>query len=375
MNANNTSWFHCGRCGSLFLSTAGEPGDRFCTSCGCNPSLGIDLPSPDSTDIAPLPLADPQESAAERKKPSHKKRKQSFFMLKLMTGWVVVLVAIVYGAKTLWPDDQPNITSVKSTLPAKPSVSPEDIQLLNDAAPLCLEALTGFLSAATPEERNQFVSSPVTTAARMALFYSMNPLTNVDPRNLGIQGSSILHLPNGNAVEIHLSSPDGRLFDVVFVRENDEWRIDWDHYARYSDSPWALFLAGSGEVEGEFRLLARERLADERKSEDSISVVLYAPRFGYANDTGFQSPEFIVKRDTQNGRLLDAAFKLERSAKQPFGLNLPSINPEGLIRVRVKIRRFEVNMERRFEIENVIACHWYSVDEPGMEIPDAPAKK
>lgn len=296
-------------------------------------------------------------------------------MLKLAAGWLAVLIAIFFTARKLWPDHSDNRPGVKSTLPAKQAASAQDISFLNEAAPLCGAALDGFLTASTPEERNQFVSSPITTAARMARFYNMNPLVNIDPRTITFQGSSVVRLPNGNGMEAHLSTPDGRLFDVVFVKENDEWKIDWDHYARYSDSPWALFLAGSGEAEGEFRLLARERLADERKNEDTISLVLYAPRFGYANDTGFQSPEFVVRRDTRDGRLLDAAFKLERDGKRVFEANLPSINPEGLIRVRVKIRRFEVNLERRFEVEKVIACHWYSVDEPGVQIPEEPEEK
>ena len=102
-------------------------------------------------------------------------------------------------------------------------------------------------------------------------------------------------------------------------------------------------------------------------------MVLYAPRFGPSGETGFQSPEFLFKRDTRDGRLLDAAFKLDREGARVFGVNIPNINPEGLIRVRVKVRSVEIEGERRFEIEEVIACHWYSVDVPGVEIPEQPA--
>jgi hypothetical protein len=101
--------------------------------------------------------------------------------------------------------------------------------------------------------------------------------------------------------------------------------------------------------------------------------VLYAPRFGFTTEPGFQSPEFLIKRDTKNGRLLDAAFKLERENKRVFGGKFPNNNPEGFIRVRVKVRRLEENLERGFELEEVVACHWYSVEAPGVEIPDQPA--
>lgn len=296
-------------------------------------------------------------------------------MVKLAFCWMAVLAAIVLAARHFWEDRSEERANIRSTRPAEHVVSAEDTALQNEASPLCNQALAGFLTASTPEERNQFVSSPIETASRMARFYSQNPMASIDPATLGTRNAAVIDLPGGKAIELQLGSSDGRLLDVVFVRENEEWKIDWDHYARYSDSPWALFLAGSGDAEGEFRLLARERLADERKDRDTLSLALYAPRFGFAKDTGFQSPEFIVKRDTPNGRLLESAFKLEREGARAFGVNLPSLNPEGFIRIRVKIRRSEVDQKRHFEIGKVIACHWYSTDEPGMETSDPPRER
>lgn len=377
MSSSNISWFHCGRCGSLFLSPAGESADRFCTSCGCNPSLGVEPPDPSPAEPAASQSTDIGASGktGTRKKNQAKKTKRSFFMLKLAAGWLLVLGAIVYGANRMWKDKSENRPAVKSTAPAKEVVSAEDINFLNEASPPCSQTLSGFLAAGTPEERNQFVSSPITTAARMARFYEMNPMGGIDPKTITLDNSTIIRLPGGNGVEIQMSSAEGRLLDAAFVRENDEWRLDWDHFSRYSDQPWALFLAGSGEAEAEFRLLARERLAEERKDADTLSIVLYAPRFGYAKDTGFQSPEFLVRRDTPDGRLLEAAFKLEQSGKRVFSPSQPGIDPEGLIRIRVKIRRFEQDLERRFEIVRVIACHWYSVDDPGVVVENPPVEK
>jgi uncharacterized protein YodC (DUF2158 family) len=73
-------------------------------------------------------------------------------------------------------------------------------------------------------------------------------------------------------------------------------------------------------------------------------------------------------RTTPNGKRLTAAFALAKSGKRVFNVNLPSIYPEGLIPIRVKIHRFEENSERRFEIEGIIACHWYSINASGVDI-------
>lgn len=296
-------------------------------------------------------------------------------MAKLALGWSVFLLAIVFGARHLWHDNSSYQKPFVRQLPAKNVVPDADIALVSAVTPLCNQTFSSYLAANTPEERNQFVLNPITAAPRMARFYSLNPLVEINRQSLSLTNSSALHLPGYRAIESQWSAADGRVLDAVFVEQSGEWRLDWDHYARFSDYPWALFLAGSGIDRGEFRLLARERLAEERKNEDAISIVLYAPRFGYAGETGTPSPEFLIKRDTRSGRLLDAAFKLERDGGRVFGAKLPDINPEGLIRVRVKVRRVDSDGARRFELEEVVACHWYSVDEPGVEIPDHAAEK
>jgi hypothetical protein len=133
-----------------------------------------------------------------------------------------------------------------------------------------------------------------------------------------------------------------------------------------------LFLAGGGAAEGEFRLLARERLADERKASKALSLVFYAPRFGHAKEVSAPSPEFLVDRGSRDGQLLETAFRLARSGKRVFGVRLPELNPDGMVRIRAKIRRVERDGRRSYELAGVVACHWYSVDEPGVEISPQP---
>jgi len=360
-------WFHCGRCGALFQAAAGNE-ERMCANCGADPSPGIV-----ETAVQPANAGAPEQvratvakSSSGREKQGTRKRKNRHIMVKLMLGWTLVLGLIVIGARKLWPSAPQEHGEVKSVNEA-PVLDAEDRDLMHTAAPLCGRAFEGFLTAGTPEARNQFVLSPVITASRMSRFYDMNPLVNIKPENLIIDATGLVRLPGGDAFEARWKSKDGRIFDAVFRRENDEWRLDWDHFARYSDYPWALFIAGSGPDEGEFRLLARERLAAERRNEPEISIVLYAPRFGVPEEAGLQSPEFLVSRDTTGGQLLDAAFEQARAGRKVFGADMDDINPDGMIRVRVKVRRFDEEGERKFEITGVTACHWYSVDEPGVE--------
>ena len=376
VNGNNNSWFHCGRCGSLFQSTPGDIEHRFCTECGRSPSLGLEAipaaPGISQSDIS-LETGRVSDQSGDREKHQLRKRKKSYLMPQILIGWSVVLVAIVLGARHFWHEEEMTSPVSAVNAPAANAPSPEDIAFLNKASPMCNATFAGFLTAGTPEERNQFVINPITTASRMARFDILNPPISIDPATLHATNFAILNLPHSKAIETLWNTSDGRQLDAVFFQENDEWRLDWEHFVRFSDYPWTLFLASSGEAVGEFRLLARERLAVERKNEDTISIVLYAPRFGSANQTGLQSPEFLIRRDSENGKLLDAAFKMERKGERVFGVDIPNDNPEGLIRLRVKVRRIEENLTRRFELEKIIASHWYSVDEPGVKIPEPPA--
>lgn len=352
----------------MFRSTIGEADDRLCTACGRNPSLGIETqPGKSSPSLLPTSATQEQSSDGNREKRTPRRRSHNYFLVKLVAGWLLFLIATIFTARLFWQEGTKEPKPVVATSALQEASSLEDVTLLDQARPFYNQTLGKFLSAGTPEERNQFVINPIATAAKMARFYTLNPLVNIEPQSLTLDDSAVVHLPAGRAVETQWHSSDDRSLDAVFIEDDGEWHLDWDHFARHSDYPWPLFLAGSGEDHGEFRLLARERLADERKNADSISIVFYAPRFGYSNEAGSQSPEFLIPRDTQDGRLLDAAFKLEREGKRPFGVKLHSMNPEGLIRVRVKVRRIQDDQGRHFKLDEIVACHWYASDAKGLE--------
>lgn len=368
---NDLFWFHCGRCGSLFQSKAGDLAERLCSKCGFDPSTGV-MDAPQESP-ASIPVEAPRSGSKSAKHGKHggKRRRNSYFMLKLVAGWSLVLVLIVIGARRMF--HKGGVSSGPAIVREEPesSLSQEEIALLNDAGQKSINAFSGYLNSITPEERNQFVLKPVSTASRMNRFYSLNPLATIDPRTVTLTERQVLRLPGENAIAMIWNIKDGRSVEAVFRQENGEWRLDWDHFARYSDYPWSLFLAGSGPPEGEFRLLARERLAEVRKDQETISLVLYAPRFGQPKENGIQSPEFLVPRSSRDGRLLDAAFKLARDGRRVYDSKLKEVNPDGMIRVRVKVKRTEADMERRFEITAVTACHWYAIDDPGVTVDKA----
>lgn len=340
---------------------AGHSKDRLCTNCGLNPRATTDS----------IPKSEPTFKTIESSNSARRKRQNQHLLLKLLSALLLLIAMILLGVRKLRHTDASEKPIPATAANAADEQTAEDFDLLRQALPQCVAMLSGFLASNTPEERNQFVFSPISTASRMDRFYALNPAIRIDPKNLSLIHKSVLHLPGAKAIETHWKSKDGQYIDAVFHEENGEWRLDWEHFIRFGDYPWSLFLAGSGPAEGEFRLLARERLAEERKDAESISLVFYAPRFGNPEDAGPPSPGFLISRNTRDARLLDAAFQNARSGKRIFDLQLPDLNPEEMIPVRIKVRRIETDLSRSFEITSVTTCHWYSLDDPGVE-PLAP---
>lgn len=289
---------------------------------------------------------------------------------KLVSGWVVLMILLVIAVRLLSPEDTKQGSSEawrNSTL--KGTTGDETVVHLDKAMPGCQQAIHGFLDATSSEERNQFVMDPVTTAGRMARFYDLNPSARIDPRVLKNTAKTLLKLPTGQAVESRWESPDGIVLDCVFVRQADEWRLDWDHFVRYNEFPWGPFLAGEGPEECEFRLLVRRRLARDGSGSNQLSLVFHAPRFGRPESITEPSVEVMIQNDTESGKRLLAGFKQRESHTALFGSTLPDLDPEGFLRVRVKLRRVaapETDKGKEFQLVDVIACHWLTIDAPGV---------
>ena len=373
VNDDLTAWFHCGRCGTLFKSPAGG-GDRRCTACGEDPSLGLET---DQTPAAVKSGRDPmlRVKVAEIQKPSGRQQirevrpeKPSYFVLKLVVGWACVMGLLAVASKFVWKEkvreDGPNYAETLT----KDSSADEDVALLGRGFRECAATMGGFVSATSQEEKNQFVKDPVRTASLMARFYQLNPLSNIDPQTMRNADSGVIHVAEDvSAIETRWKTTDGREVDAVFFEEGGEWRLDWQDYVRYGDEPLSFFLGGAGEAEGEFRVFARERFAEQRSGNSSLRIVLHAPVFGRPNDAGEGSPEFIIDQDSDSGRLIKAALLERKAGRRILGSRIPSHDPDGMIRLRVKLRRIEGVAGKEFKIDKVIACHWLSVDQTGVK--------
>ncbi|MFK7851243.1 MAG: hypothetical protein AB8D78_09720 [Akkermansiaceae bacterium] len=294
--------------------------------------------------------------------------------MRVVLAWALLMVGLVvlreYLNKNRYPDGKVSVGNegVVGTF------ADEKVALLNKALPECHRTLAGFLSAGTPEARNQFVIHSVETAGEIATFYRSHSFPKTHSSKLKRTAEQLMRVDGTWLVFTRWTedTPNGVEFDAVFQQESGSWKLDWYHFSRYSEYPWQLFLAGDGPDEATFRLLARRIVRGGRDSEEygaRMSIALVDPRVEKENLEQSAIAEIQVDRRSDAGFLLEAGFESKSRGRTLFGADFSSaIEPEGLIRVRVKVRREELGRVRRFEIEEVAACHWVDTRFSGFDL-------
>jgi len=371
----NKGWYHCGRCGSVFQSDIGVEEDRSCTECGLKAATGIwpvheNRMTGRERDMSVFDRTG--ESLTESGHRAVRKKRKNGATLKLIVCWAVLMSLFVWkrnydmrsksGAYAASENDAVNF--------AEGTMADERIALLSRAMPDCHRALIGFLTGGTPEIRNQFVADPIETAGIMAGFYKNNPFPSLEVADLRRTSQQPIKVGEEWMIETRWNDGKGQEIDAVFRRNGSIWKLDWEHFIRYGDYSWPLFLAGEGPEEVEFRLLARKVTARDKAEDDSsrLRFILLSPVFGKPAEFGVESPEFVVNRYSEEGLLLEAAFESKQSGKSIFGGELLPMEPENLVRVRVRIKRGVFAGARSFELEKVMACHWIGADDPGFDL-------
>jgi hypothetical protein len=365
-------WHHCVRCDSFFRKRAAAPDP--CPMCKRNPA-GLEAGfrpvtlAPANQTANALPATPPNPRGKRAKPPRQLSNAEA--TLRILVVWVLVMAAVILCARKLWPsrDGNDEKSPVVDTGDAPDEAA---LRLMRDALPICARQFRNYLQEIAPEAKAQFVADPAANVSRITRFLNTGEGSDIDPGKLKIADRDILRIGDRTGIETVWFTGESAiggaaLREAVFWSENGEWLLDWNHFVRYSDHPLALFLAGDGPAEAEFRLLARERLAAERAQEDTMSLTFYEPLATRPGGHGTSSPAFLVPRLSKEGILLTRAFRAAKKGKRPFGIRLPSADPDDMIRVRVVIRRENGDGETHFKLVALKACHWYSSDESGFE--------
>ncbi|MGJ8696554.1 MAG: hypothetical protein ACSHYF_09565 [Verrucomicrobiaceae bacterium] len=238
-------------------------------------------------------------------------------------------------------------------------------------------------------KKQQFIDRSASMAAKFSIFHTSHPMPE-PVGDLRMLNQNILELrkePLVLAIETQWADSEGKRLEAVHVWDRKGWKLDWEHFARYSTTPWALFRSGLGRKEGEFRLYVRKRRTLSEATH--FSLLFYAPaKFGDDVKTVLESesPEVQVKINSDLGREIRAVLADHEEGRRPLDSILGDDDPSILTRIAVKLA-WETNAEGDEELilKDVVGISWYGerireivearvkeeTENKGPEIPEA----
>lgn len=303
-------------------------------------------------------------------RPSKKRRRGSrkgakaVFLFSIV--WIVLLVGLAIASRWIWPEGE--IHQAEDEKREWATLS-DDQLLIQARLNECGERLNSFLNETSPEGRAQYVLRSTVTVPRM-LRHLQNSSQFHAEGSLEVLARDVIHTPAGPAIETMWRAGADQRVEAIFFEEGGQWKLDWDEFVRYSEEPWALFVAGSGPDEAVFRVFARQRIyTGIAGGEGPFGIILAGPVVGQPSMSIASTPEIRIPDHPEIVARLLEAFDLRAKGLGAFGSKTVAADPADMIRVRVRVSRHrDDNGDRFFKIEELLATHW-------LELPDKTGEK
>jgi len=394
--------FHCAECGTLFEADIVDPVDQRCPVCG-NPPTGKVLAgasrggtvatlgalkgdtrsrsgvTQDARDIHQATL----ETKDKRGRIKRTKRREirSKKILVLLGVWILLMALTVGLVKYFSPEEEEGEDASVVEARKKWQQEAEQIatnKVIQQAAPLCQTTLINYLNATSAAGKAQFVYQGVKLTTEMNRYYQRNPSFSSVRSQAKVVRAELLKDTQNPTIGAICVNQQKEVFEAVFVRDGEEWKLDWKFLMRYDSRSWSLFPSGNEGDEGEFRLYMRVRDSNKKFDQEEISLVFYKPDLYRVDEfRGIPSPSVRVPVDSDLGRqIIELVGEEDNMEKDIHGFTKSTFDPPGYHRVRVKMKLHKEGLEHSFELVEILADHWYgdgilgSKDTPPAEIEE-----
>lgn len=309
-----------------------------------------------------------------------KKRKLNPSTLLLhLGGWSALLMLIAIGVKFRMGDMDSELPSEGKKRAEMVASMEEGMQrFLAQELPSVRKDLLSYLAESSWAGRAQFVSNSSHVAPKMQKYYRSSRLWTLIPGSSLIPlNANVIRVPGGNPIIetlFRIDSPqvagsdikvqaEPYLREVVFLRERNKWKIDWEALVRHSPQSWSLFYAdveGSNQP-GEFRLFARRIMTRVQGGTPVMVLKFYQLRDNPEEMWKQDAPPVVVERDSESGRRFYEIFQRDSSRSLPGDPRLWHRDPENLRRVRVQLSwKTGKDGERYLMVDKVLAANWLS---------------
>jgi hypothetical protein len=283
------------------------------------------------SDVDPAPAADADRSKVRRRR--RKRRRSRFTPAAFLAGWVVVTVLAVAIVKAMLGQEDEESPPAANQLERQKVESAEIADYLRKQMPECSSVLNRYLAAMDPAGRAQAVLDPIRVTPLMIDYYRRHPPLRPEGKMMPLV-QNLCVVGEHRIIETVWRDSAERDMEVVFVRENGQWRIDWESQVRYGSAEWQLFLKGNPPA-GEFRLYMRR--IQTAVGESSIALKFYPPDYDQRVRRRGESPTVLVPAGSDLAKRVLAAFSGGDRDPELGDSVLAQFDPEGLARVRVRL--------------------------------------
>ena len=317
----------------------------------------------------------PQPSADQvnLRRPAKKRGVNPTRLLLHLGGWSILLMVIAIGVKFRMGKTDSESTRGGTKHSESDASMEEGMQrFLMQELPSVRTTLLSYLAEASWVGRAQFVSNSSDVAPKMQRHYRSSRMWSLSPgSSLTPTSANVIRVPGGNPivetvfqVESHREAQgEPYLREVVFVRERNRWKIDWEALVRHAPQSWSLFyadVAGSNQP-AEFRLFARKIMTRVQEGTPVMVLKFYQLREDLEEMWKQDTPPVVVARDSDNGRRFLEIFQRDPSRSRPGDPRLWHRDPQNLRRVRVQLRwKTGKDDERYLVVDKVLAGNWLS---------------
>jgi len=319
-----------------------------------------------------------REDGTRQIKRRKKRRKEKNKTLYLFLGsWILVVAVIVAFFHNAKPKDSAPTDVTDADHIAAERALKHDLFLQKHGSEVA-RVFKRFLAASVEGGKLQFIDQSSRLATKFGRFYEFESEVKVDPATLKMEEVRVVEFAEDKAdpaIEIVWRSEEGERIESLCVWDGESWKVDWEHFVRYSSEPWALFKLQSGKSSGEFRVYARyKELGKNIEDSDSIKIALYGPsRPGVSLERIYDGDEPDVEFPTTSDlgqqyiQIRKEYLEREKNDDWKFGSKLGSRDPGRMIRLTVRLEwGKDAQKQPVVKLKEIIEPSWFGARVQGI---------
>ncbi|MDQ8189515.1 hypothetical protein [Roseibacillus persicicus] len=314
-----------------------------------------------------VPTKDIEDVQRERGEQRKRLKKKNQPPVKVYLGWgilwlgaVALVLFVVSSLQKQFAANNKNAPTVEERL------SGEEREFYKQEYPLITRTFRNFLEARSTSQMAEFALKANQLDRKMTRYFKENSRKfsasdlkgNPTFWNVAFEESP-------GFVEVVWDGGKSGPVEAVFVKVDDSWVVDWEHFARYSTESWTVFRQRIGGTrKGVFRVYVEKVSEGEGSDFSQWLKVRIQPPYRNRERRRREASEAILLEGT-DGIVSDFVHLFADREGQSEGYSeLWSRDPEELRRATVELEWVQdpVTGEERMVIQKLLSEHWRSLD-------------